>query len=216
MSSYSLPLPVSLAITRNSFRSVWTSSHYSAQPPAPNPHETSPMRSLVHPIGSCEGPACVAHPYPFLSVSVTRSSIESHYYITLGCAASGQVTLLHRVSLHRVASHRVALHQVGSLLLHRVASHQVTLHRDTLLHRDSLHRVTTLGRIALHQVILHQDTLLHRVSLQRVTSHQVASHWVALHRVMSLSLLGSRSIGLHHIRSHCIRSHCTGSGHSPV
>jgi len=122
MSSYSLPLPVSVAITRNSFGSVWTSSCYSAQPPAPNPHETSPMRSLVHPIGSCEGPACVAHPYPFLSVSVTRSSIESHYYIASGCAASGRVTLLgrvslHRVSLHRVTSHRVASHQVVSLSL---------------------------------------------------------------------------------------------------
>jgi len=57
MSSYSLPLPVSIAITRNSFGSVWTSSRYSAQPPAPNPHESSPMLSLVHPIGSCEGPA---------------------------------------------------------------------------------------------------------------------------------------------------------------
>jgi len=122
MSGYSLPLPASVAITRNSFGSVWTSSRYSAQPPAPNPHETSPMRSLVHPIGSCEGPACVAHPYPFLSVSVTRSSIESHYYIASGRAASGQVTLLgrvslHRVSLRRVASHRVASHQVVSLSL---------------------------------------------------------------------------------------------------
>jgi len=57
MSSYSLPLPASVAITRNSFGSVWTTSRYSAQPPAPNPHESSPMRSLVHPIGSCEGPA---------------------------------------------------------------------------------------------------------------------------------------------------------------
>jgi len=57
MSGYSLPLPASIAITRNSFGSVWTSSRYSAQPPAPNPHESSPMRSLVHPIGSREGPA---------------------------------------------------------------------------------------------------------------------------------------------------------------
>ena len=57
MSSYSLPLPASVAITRNSFGSDWTSSRYSAQPPAPNPHETSPMHSLVLPIGSCEGPA---------------------------------------------------------------------------------------------------------------------------------------------------------------
>jgi len=126
MSSYSLPLPASVAITRNSFGSVWTSSCYSAQPPAPNPHESSPIRSLVHPIGSCEGPACVAHPYPFLSVSVTRSSIESHYYIASGRAASGQVTLLCRVSLHRVTSHRVVSHRVAS---HRVASHRVTLHR---------------------------------------------------------------------------------------
>jgi len=117
MSSYSLPLPVSVAITRNSFGSVWTSSRYSAQPPAPNPHETSPMCSLVHPIGSCEGPACVAHPYPFLSVSVTRSSIESHYYIASGRAASGRVTLLGRVSLHRVTSHRIVSHQVVSLSL---------------------------------------------------------------------------------------------------
>jgi len=122
MSSYSLPLPVSVTITWNSFGSVWTSSRYSAQPPAPNPHETSPMRSLVHPIGSCEGPACVAHPYPFLSVSVTRSSIESHYYIASGHAASGRVTLLCRVSLHRVSLRRVTSHRVAS---HRVASHQV-------------------------------------------------------------------------------------------
>jgi len=57
MSSYTLSLPASIAITRNSFGSLWTSSRYSAQPPAPNPHESSPMRSLVHPIGSCEGPA---------------------------------------------------------------------------------------------------------------------------------------------------------------
>jgi len=117
MSSYSIPLPVSVAITRNSFGSVSTSSHYSAQPPAPNPHETSPMRSLVHPIGSCKGPACIAHPYPFLSVSVTRSSIKSHYYIASGRTASGRVTLLGRVSLHRVSLRRVTLH--------RVASHQV-------------------------------------------------------------------------------------------
>jgi len=122
MSSYSLPLPVSVAITQNSFGSVWTSSCYSAQPPAPNPHETSPMRSLVHPIGSCEGPACVAHPYPFLSVSVTRSSIEPHYYIASGHTASGRVTLLCRVSLHRVSLCRVTSHRVA---LHRVASHQV-------------------------------------------------------------------------------------------
>jgi len=77
MSSYSLSLPASVAITWNSFGSVWTSSHYSAQPPAPNPHKSPPMCSLVHLIGSCEGPACVAHPYPFLSVLVTWSSIES-------------------------------------------------------------------------------------------------------------------------------------------
>jgi len=119
MSSYSLLLPASIAITRNSFGSVLTSSCYSAQPPAPNPHESSPMCSLVHPIGSCEGPACVAHPYPFLSVSVTWSSIESHYYITSSCAASGRVTLLCRVSLHRVTLHRVTLHRIGS---HRVVS----------------------------------------------------------------------------------------------
>jgi len=142
MSSYSLPLPVSVAITRNSFGSVWTSSRYSAQPPAPNPHETSPMHSLIHPIGSCKGPACVAHPYPFLSVSVTRSSIELHYYIASGRAASGRVTLLGRVSLHRVslrrvtshrvASHRVALHQVGSLSWvgsHCIGSHCIGSHR---------------------------------------------------------------------------------------
>jgi len=122
MSSYSLPLPVSVAITRNSFGSVWTSSHYSAQPPAPIPHESSPMCSLVHPIGSCEGPACVAHPYPFLSISVTQSSIESHYYIALGRTASGQVTLLCRVSLHRVSLHRVTSHRVTS---HRITSHWV-------------------------------------------------------------------------------------------
>jgi len=121
MSSYSLPLPVSIVITQNSFGSVWTSLDYSAQPPTPIPHESSLMHSLVHPIESCEGPACVAHPYPFLSVSVTQSSIESHYYIALGCAASGQVTLLCRVSLHRVSLHRVTSHQVVS---HWVASHR--------------------------------------------------------------------------------------------
>ena len=71
------------------------------------------MRSLVHLIGSCKGPACIAHPYPFLSVSVTQSSIESHYYIALGHAALGWVTLLHRVSLHRVTSHQVTLHCIG-------------------------------------------------------------------------------------------------------
>ena len=128
MSSYSLPLPASIAITRNSFRSVWTSSCYSAQPPTPNLHESSPMCSLVHPIGSCEGPACIAHPYPFLSVSVTRSSIKSHYYITSGRTASGWVTLLCRVSLHRVTSHQVALHQVGSLSCvgsHCIGSHHI-------------------------------------------------------------------------------------------
>jgi len=103
MSSYSLPLPASIVITQNSFGSVWTSSHYSAQPPAPNLHESSPMRSLVHPIGSCEGPACVAHPYFFLTVSVAWSSIKLHYYIASGRIASGQATLLCRVLLHRVA-----------------------------------------------------------------------------------------------------------------
>jgi len=113
MSSYSLSLPASVAITLNSFGSVWTSSRYSAQPPAPNPHESSLMRSLVHPIGSCEGPACIAHPYPFLSVSVTRSSIKLHYYIASGHAASGRVTLLYRVSLHRVTSHQVTSHWVA-------------------------------------------------------------------------------------------------------
>jgi len=127
MSSHSLPLPASITITRNSFGSVWTSSRYSAQPPAPNLHESSPMCSLVHPIGSCKGPACIAHPYPFLSVSVTRNSIESHYYITSGRAASGRVTLLCRVSLHRVTSHWVGLHQVGSLSC--VGSHCIGSHR---------------------------------------------------------------------------------------
>ena len=126
MSSYSLPLPVSVTITRNSFGSVWASLHYSAQPPAPIPHESSPMRSLVHPIGSCKGPACVAHPYPFLSVSVTWSSIESHYYIASGRAASGRVTLLCRVSLHRVTSHWVVSHWVAS---HWVASHWIVSYR---------------------------------------------------------------------------------------
>ena len=126
MSSYSLPLPASVAITRNSFGSVWTSSHYSAQPPTPNLHKTSPMHSLVHPIGSCKGPACVAHPYPFLSVSVTWSSIESHYYIASGRAASGRVTLPARVLLHRVTLHQVVMHRVT---LHRVALHRVALHR---------------------------------------------------------------------------------------
>jgi len=142
MSSYSLPLPVSITITQNSFGSVWTSLCYSAQPPAPNPHESSPMRSLVHPIGSCKGLACVAHPYPFLSVSVTWSSIELHYYIASGHGASGWVTLLcrvslHRVSLHRVTSHRVASHRVVSLSCvgshcigsHCVGSHHIGSHR---------------------------------------------------------------------------------------
>jgi len=168
MSSYSLPLPVSIAITRNSFRSVWTSSHYSTQPPTPNLHESSPMHSLVHPIGSCEGPACVAHPYPFLSVSVTRSSIELHYYIALGRGASGRVTLLCRVSLHRVASHQVTLHQV-------------TLHRDTLLHRVSLHRVTS------HWVVSHWV-----VSLSLLGSRSIGSHHIRLH------CIGSCCTGLGH------------------
>ena len=135
MSSYSLSLPASVAITRNSFGSVWTSPRYSAQPPAPYPHESSPMRSLVHPIGPCEGPACVAHPYPFLTVSVTWSSIESHYYIASGHATS------HRVALHRIGSryiasghttsHRVALHCVGSLSCvgsHCIGSHCIGSH----------------------------------------------------------------------------------------
>jgi len=178
MSSYSLPLPVSVVITRNSFRSVWTSLHYSAQPPAPNPHETSPMHSLVHPIGSCEGPACVAHPYPFLSVSVTRSSIESHYYIASGRTASGRVTLLGRVSLHRVSLCRVTSH--------RVALHQVTLHR-----------------VALHRVTLHQVTL-HRVALHRITSHQVMSLSLLGSRSIGSHCIRSRCIGSRYIRSHYI------------
>ena len=118
MSSYSLSLPASVAITQNSFGSVWTSPRYSAQPPAPYPHESSPMRSLVHPIGPCKGPACVAHPYPFLTVSVTWSSIELHYYITSGCATLHRVAL-HCIGLHYIASgcatlHRVTLHCIGS------------------------------------------------------------------------------------------------------
>ena len=148
MSSYSLPLPASVAITRNSFGSVWTSSRYSAQPPAPNPHETSPMRSLVHPVGSCEGPACVAHPYPFLSVSVTRSSIKSHYYITSGRAASGRVTLLGRVSLRRVTSHRVASH--------RIASHQVV-------------SLSLLGSRSIGS---------HCIRSQCIGSHYIGSHYI--------------------------------------
>jgi len=126
MSSYSLPLSVSVTITWNSSGSVWTSLDYSAQPSSPIPHESSPMHSLVHPIGSCEGPACVAHPYPFLSISVTQSSIESHYYIASGHAASGQVTLLCRVSLHRVTSHCVvSLSLLGS---HFIGSHHIRSH----------------------------------------------------------------------------------------
>jgi len=126
MSSYSLPLSVSVTITWNSSGSVWTSLDYSAQPSSPIPHESSPMHSLVHPIGSCEGPACVAHPYPFLSISVTQSSIESHYYIASGHAASGQVTLLCRVSLHRVTLHCVvSLSLLGS---HFIGSHHIRSH----------------------------------------------------------------------------------------
>jgi len=153
MSSYSLSLPASVAITRNSFVSVWTSSHYSAQPPAPNLHESSPMCSLVHPIGSCEGPACIAHPYPFLSVSVTRSSIKSHYYITSGRAASGRVTLLCRVSLHRVSLHRVTSHWVAS---HWVASHWITSHR-----------VVSLSLLGSHSIGSHH-----------IGSHHIGSHHI--------------------------------------
>jgi len=191
MSSYSLPLPVSVAITQNSFGSVWTSLYYSAQPPAPILHESSPMHSLLHLIGSCEGPACVAHPYPFLSISVTRSSIESHYYITLGRAASGQVTLLCRVSLHRVTSHRVTSHRVMSLSC--VGSHCIGSHR-----------------IGSRRIGSGHVTLPARVLLHRVTSHQVALHRVMLHRVGTLSCIGSRSIGSHCIRSRCIGLHYIG------
>ena len=146
MSSYSLPLPASVAITRNSFGFVWTSLRYSAQPPAPNPHESSPMRSLVHSIGSCKGPACVAHPYPFLGVSVTRSSIKSHYYIASGRVASG------RVASGRVASGRVASGRVAS---DRIASGRVTLPARVSLHRVTLHQVA-MHRVALHRVALHR------------------------------------------------------------
>jgi len=163
MSSYSLPLPVSVAITRNSFGSVWTSSRYSAQPPAPNPHETSPMRSLVHPIGSCKGPACVAHPYPFLSVSVTRSSIESHYYIASGRAASGRVTLLGRVSLHRVSLRRVTSHRVAS---HRVALHQVASHRV------ALHQVVSLSLLGSRSIGSHC------IRSQCIGSRYIGSHYI--------------------------------------
>jgi len=115
MSSYSLSLPASAAITQNSFRSVWTSSCYSAQPPAPNPHESSLVCSLVHPIGSCKGPACIAHPYPFLSVSVTQSSIESHYYIASGCAASGSHCIRsHCIGSHHIGSCHIGLCRIGS------------------------------------------------------------------------------------------------------
>ena len=138
MSSYSLPLSVSVTITWNSSGSVWTSLDYSAQPSSPIPHESSPMHSLVHPIGSCEGPACVAHPYPFLSISVTQSSIESHYYIASGHAASGQVTLLCRVSLHRVSLHRVTSHQVAS---HRVVSLSLLGSRSIGLHHIRSHHI---------------------------------------------------------------------------
>ena len=112
MSSYSLPLPVSVMITWNSFGCVWTSSHYSAQPPTPILHESSPMRSLLHPIGSCEGPACIAHPYPFLSVSVTWSSIESHYYMHR--VVLHQVGSLSCIGSHCIGSHRIGLHCIGS------------------------------------------------------------------------------------------------------
>jgi len=165
MSSYSLSLPASVTITRNGFRSVWTSLCYSVQPPAPNPHESSPMHSLVHPIGSCEGPACVAHPYPFLSVSVTWSSIELHYYIASGRAASGWVTLLCRVSLHRVTSHRVALHQVAS---HQVMLHWVTLHW-VVLHRIVLHRVVSLSLLGSCSIGSHH-----------IRSHHIGSHCTGL------------------------------------
>jgi len=170
MNSYSLPLPVSVTITRNSFRSVWTSSHYSAQPLAPISHEGSPMCSLVHPVGSCEGLACIAHPYPFLSISVTRSSIKSHYYITSGHAASGRVTLLCRVSLHRVSLHRVTSHWV---VLHWIASHQVV-------------SLSLLGSCSIgsHWVMLHWVG-----TLSYVGSHSIGSHCIR-----SCSI-GSRYIG---------------------
>jgi len=158
MSSYSLPLPASVAITRNSFGSVWTRSRYSAQPPAPNPHESSLMCSLVHPIGSCEGPACVAHPYPFLSVSVTWSSIESHYYNASGRAASGRVTLLCRVSLHRVSLHRVTSHRVAS---HQVASHWI-----------ASHRVMSLSLLGSHHIRSHH------IGSHCIRSHCIGSRYI--------------------------------------
>ena len=154
MSSYSLPLPASVMITRNSFGSVWTSSCYSAQPPAPNPHESSPMHSLVHPIGSCKGPACVAHPYPFLSVSVTRSSIELHYYIASGRAASGWVTLLCRVSLHRVSLHKVTSHWVAS------------------------HWVVSLSCVGTHCIGTHCIGS-HRIGSRYIGSHRIGSRRIA-------------------------------------
>jgi len=121
-------------------------------------HKTSLMRSLVHPIGSCEGPACVAHPYPFLSVSVTRSSIESHYYIASGRAASGRVTLLGRVSLHRVS-------------LCRVTSHRVALHRVTL-HRIALHQVVSLSLLGSRSIGSHC------IRSRCIGSHYIGSHYI--------------------------------------
>jgi len=188
MSSYSLPLPVSVAITRNSFGSVWTSSRYSAQPPAPNPHETSPMHSLVHPIGSCKGPACVAHPYPFLSVSVTRSSIESHYYIALGHTASGRVTLLCRVSLHRVSLRRVTSHQVTS---HQVVSLSCVGSRHIGSHCVGSHRIGS------HQV----------VSLSLLGSRSIGSHCIRS-RCIGLRYIGSHYIGFALCFSPCHFSFC--------
>ena len=133
------------------------------------------MCSLVHPIGSCEGPACVAHPYPFLSVSVTRSSTESHYYIASGRAASGWVTLLCRVSVHRVSLRRITLH--------RIESRRVTSGRVTLLCRVTSHRVV-LHRIRSRRI---------RSSLSLLGSRSIGSHCIR-----------SRCIGSRYIRSHYI------------
>ena len=61
----------------------------------------------------------------------TWSGIKLHYYIASGRAASGQVTLLCRVSLHRVSLHRVASHRVMSLSLlgsHSIGSHHIRSH----------------------------------------------------------------------------------------
>jgi len=182
MSSYSLPLPASVAITQNSFGSVWTGWHYSAQPPAPNPHGSPLMHSLIHLIGSCKGPACIAHPYPFLSVSVTQSSIKSHYYITSG----------------RTTSHQVMLHHIGS---HYITSGHATSHWVVL------HQVGSLSCIGSHCIGSHHIGSCCIGTLSYIGSHSIGSHCIRSHCIRS-HCIGSCYIGFALHFSPCHFSFC--------